>query len=112
VAWASTTLNLANALQYLPSAVPQQHLTEAVDLYEQVLQQRDATRDPVGSARVLANQGNALAHLGAFVDAHDRLGRARQLFAAANDVDGVAHVDQLLAGVDRAEHAAPAVQGG
>ncbi len=112
VAWASTTLNLANALQYLPSAVPEQHLTEAVDLYEQVLQHRDATRDPVGSARVLANQGNALAHLGAFVDAHDRLGRARRLFVTANDTDGVAHVDELLAGVLHAERAAPAAQGG
>lgn len=95
VAWASATLNLANALQYLPSALPEQHLTEAVDLYEQVLQTRDERTDPIGVARTLANQANALAHLGAFVDAGERLDRAEALFRGVGDDEGLVQVAEI-----------------
>ena len=44
VEWASTQLNLANALQYLPSVHQEQNLDEAVHLYEEVLQDRKSTR--------------------------------------------------------------------
>ncbi|MCG8459885.1 MAG: hypothetical protein MI919_26695, partial [Holophagales bacterium] len=37
-AWASTQLNLANALQYLPSAHPRENLVQAVELYEALLE--------------------------------------------------------------------------
>ena len=99
VAWASTQLNLANALQYLPSVHQEQNLDEAVHLYEEVLSYRDENVDPVGVARVLLNQGNALGHLGAFVDAEERLGRARALFGGAGESEGVAAADGLLAEV-------------
>ena len=103
VEWASTQLNLANALQYLPSVHQADNLDEAVQLYEEVLQHRDPRQDPLGVARVLTNQGNALGHLGAIEDARERLGRARELFAAYGDAEGVSTVDDLLAEVDEAD---------
>jgi len=100
--WASAQVNLANALQYLPSAHQEHNLDEAVQLYEEVLQQRDPQSDPVGYARILSNQGNALGHLGVFDDARARLEQARSLFAQAGDADSAATVDQILAGLDDA----------
>jgi len=99
VAWSSAQLNLANALQYLPSVHQEQNLDEAVHLYEEVLSYRDEFVDPVGAARVLLNQGNALGHLGAFVDADEKLGRARALFERAGESEGVVAADGLLAEV-------------
>ena len=99
VAWASAQLNLANALQYLPSVHQEQNLDEAVHLYEEVLSYRDENVDPVGVARVLLNQGNALGHLGALVDADEKLTRARALFERVGDPEGVAAADGLLAEV-------------
>lgn len=100
--WASTQMNLANALQYLPSVHQEQNLDEAVHLYEQLLGYRDPQRDPLGVARILANQGNALGHLGVFTDARQKLTQARDLFHQCDDDDGVATVDELLANVDQA----------
>jgi tetratricopeptide (TPR) repeat protein len=102
VAWASAQLNLANALQYLPSVHQEQNLDEAVHLYEELLAYRDENVDPVGVARVLLNQGNALGHLGAFVDADEKLTRARTLFERAGEAEGVAAADGLLAEVESA----------
>ena len=106
VAWASTQLNLANALQYLPSVHQEANLDEAVQLYEEVLRYRDPHRDPVGYARILANQGNALGHLGVFSDARARLIQAHELFSANGDQDGVDGVDEVLASLTAAETAA------
>lgn len=106
VGWASTQLNLANALQYLPSAHQERNLDEAVQIYEELLAWRDPKTDPLGVARILANQGNALGHLGAFADGRERLGRARELFLVGGDPDGVAGVDEVLAGLAAAEGAA------
>lgn len=103
VAWASAQLNLANALQYLPSVHQESNLDEAVQLYEEVLQRRHVEDDPLGVARILINQGNALGHLGVFSDARTRLTRARELFQSNGDADGVATAEQLLAEVDAAE---------
>lgn len=100
--WATTQVNLANALQYLPSAHQADNLDEAVHLYEQVLQTRDPNEDPIGYARILSNQGNALGHLGVFADARDRLELARTIFAQEGDLDSVATVDGILAGVAEA----------
>lgn len=83
--WASVTLNLANALQYLPSTHQQENLAEAVDHYEELLALRDPAVDPLGAARVLANQGNALAHLGIVDHAETKLVAARDLFLAGGD---------------------------
>ena len=102
VAWASAQLNLANALQYLPSVHQEQNLDEAVHLYEELLAYRDESVDPVGVARVLLNQGNALGHLGAFVDADEKLTKARALFERAGEAEGVAAADGLLAEVEAA----------
>ena len=108
VAWASTQLNLANALQYLPSVHQESNLDEAVQLYEELLQYRDPQHDPIGYARILANQGNALGHLGVFADARERLQRARELFEAGGDAESVAGVDEILASLDEAERSARA----
>lgn len=98
-AWATTQVNLANALQYLPSAHQEANLDEAVQLYEEVLSYRDEQIDPVGVARILTNQANALGHLGVLDDATERLQRARALFAGAGDEGGTQAVDELLAEV-------------
>ncbi len=83
--WATTQLNLANALQYLPSAHPQENLIQAVHIYDDVLTVRNRATDPLGYARVLLNQSNALAHLGLFSPALDKLTEARKLFAWHNE---------------------------
>ena len=106
VAWASTQLNLANALQYLPSVHQEQNLDESVQLYEEVLQYRDPSVDPLGYARILANQGNALGHLGVFSDARERLTRARAMFEAGGDTEAAASVEEVLASLAQAEAAA------
>lgn len=99
--WASTQINLANALVYMPSTHRADNLVEAVGLYEQVLDHRDAGVDPVGRARLLSNLGNALAHLGVFDDAKARLMEARYLFEVENDLDGVMTVRLILDEISR-----------
>jgi tetratricopeptide (TPR) repeat protein len=106
VAWSSTQLNLANALQYLPSVHQQANLEEAVQLYEEVLMYRDPEKDPLGYARILANQGNALGHLGVFSHARERLTAAREIFVQYDDGDAVAGVDDVLESLTAAEIAA------
>lgn len=108
--WASTRLNLANALVYAPSSHQADNLVEAVELYEEVLAVRDRDTDPAGRARVLANQGNALAHLGMFGPAADKLTEAEALFAEAGDAEAARTVRDLLDGVTR--QAAVAKAGG
>lgn len=78
-AWSSTMLNMANALQYLPTANPEEHLIQAVETYEQLLQVRNKAIDPLGYARLLANQANALAHLGMFQPATEKFTEAHKL---------------------------------
>jgi tetratricopeptide (TPR) repeat protein len=102
-AWVSAQLNLANALQYLPSSHTADNLVEAVELYEQLLDVRDRAADPDGYARLLANQGNALAHLGIHAHAQRKLVEARRLFADVGDADAVSTVDQVLAELDRVQ---------
>jgi hypothetical protein len=95
-------VNLANALQYLPSVHQEANLDEAVQLYEEVLQHRDERTDPIGYARILSNQGNALGHLGVFGEARQRLTRARDLFASNGDDDSAMTVEGILAGLQEA----------
>jgi tetratricopeptide (TPR) repeat protein len=109
-AWASVQVSLANALQYLPSAHQQANLEEAVQIYEEVL----ATVPPgdeVSRARLLANQGNALGHLGVFGDARERLEQAQALFEAVGDGESAAAVGDVLDGLDRAAADARATGG-
>lgn len=94
--WASVTMNLASALQYLPSTHPADNLAEAVDLYEQVLAVRTEPRDPVAHARALLNQGNALAHLGIFKPAVEKLAKAYKLFSWHEAVEEAATAKELL----------------
>ncbi len=102
LAWSSAQLNLANALQYLPSAHIQANLEEATRIYQELLSYRDEAGDPVGVARILLNQANALGHLGAFEDARDRLNRARTLFGRAGDAEGIAAADEIQASIEAA----------
>jgi tetratricopeptide (TPR) repeat protein len=94
--WASTQLNLANSLVYTPSKHHAENLVEAIELYEGVLQARDRDTDPLGRARVLTNQGNALAHLGVFDQAKARLYEARFLFEELGDHESVRTVRGIL----------------
>jgi len=98
--WSSSQMNLANALQYLPSTHQEDNLREAVDLYEEVLGHRSRRADPAGYARVLANQANALAHLGALDDAEARYHEARGLFTGAGDADATSVIDRQLAEIE------------
>lgn len=99
--WSSSQMNLANALQYLPSTHREQNLAEAADMYDAVLERRSRHSDPAGYARVLANQGNALAHLGRFERAIDNYTEARALFTVAGEGDAIAAVDAQLAEIER-----------
>lgn len=94
--WSSTQLNLANALVYMPSLHQAENIAEAVGLYEQILQVRDRESDPQGRARVLANQGNALAHLGIFDDAKSKLHEARSIFEEFDEREAVMAVRSVL----------------
>jgi tetratricopeptide (TPR) repeat protein len=94
--WSSTQLNLANALVYMPSQHQAENIAEAVDLYEDVLAHRNRQTDPHGRARVLANQGNALAHLGLFDDAKIRLHEARAIFEEFDEDEAVRTVRGVL----------------
>lgn len=99
--WASVQLNLANSLVYTPSSHQGDNLIEAVELYEGVLQARDRNADPLGRARVLANQGNVLAHLGDFDQAKAKLYEARFLFEELDDHDSVRTVRGVLDEISR-----------
>lgn len=101
--WSSTQLNLANALVYLPSKHQADNIAEAVGLYEGVLQHRDRDSDPQGRARVLANQGNALAHLGVFADAKAKLHESRALFEEFDEDEAVRSVRSVLDEIAREE---------
>lgn len=99
--WASVQLNLANSLVYTPSSHQGENLLEAVELYEAVLAARDRHADPLGRARVLANQGNVLAHLGDFDQAKAKLYEARFLFEELDDHDSVRTVRGVLDEISR-----------
>jgi tetratricopeptide (TPR) repeat protein len=99
--WASVQLNLANSLVYTPSKHQADNLVEAVELYEAVLDARDRATDPLGRARVLANQGNVLAYLGMFEQAKAKLYEARSLFEELADEDSVRAVRGVLDEVAR-----------
>lgn len=97
--WARVTMNLANTLQYLPSAHPAENLAEAVELYEEVLAVRTEARDPVAHARVLLNQANALAHLGIFKPAIEKLATSLKLLSWHESVEEAATAKDLLDGI-------------
>lgn len=98
--WTSAQVNLANALQYLPSSHPVENLGKAVAIYETVLAARERDVDPVGYARVLANQANALAHLGGLTVALAKFREARGLASRAGAGD---LVDSIGVEIDRLE---------
>lgn len=101
--WASTQMNLANALQYLPSVHQEANLDEAVQLYEELLQHRSEEDDPLGVARILTNQANALGHLGVFSDARERIDRARAIFERYGDAEGLGVIEEITASMDAAQ---------
>lgn len=104
-AWSAATLNLANALVYTPSTHQADNLVEAVELYEEVLVSGVRDRDPLGRARLMSNQGNVLAHLGAFGQARVKLVEARSVFEEHLDYDGATTVRSLLDELARSEAA-------
>ena len=92
--WQAATMNLANALQHLPSAHIDANITESVRLYEQLLEHRPEAGPE--RARVLANLGNALAHLGRLKDAKTRLAEARAIFADLGEINALQGIDEVL----------------
>lgn len=106
--WASTQLNLANALQYAPTSHPEENLQEAVNLYEEILNVRRPTENPVGYARILANQGNALAHLGIFDHAIPKLTEARNVFNQIGETDSAQSITEVLNEIEANKSAATA----
>ncbi|MEM8748623.1 MAG: hypothetical protein AAGF91_18115, partial [Actinomycetota bacterium] len=98
--WSSSKMNLANALQYLPSTHRGDNLAEAVEMYDDVLAQRSKISDPAGYGRVLANQANALAHLGRLDDATEKYEEAKRLFGSVGDTEVIAVIDAQLAEVE------------
>ena len=94
--WSSAQLNLANALQHLPTSHPEDNLIEAVELYEDLLSVRSRADDPIGFARLLANQGNALAHLGIFQHAETKLNEALNLFSMYGQNEEASVIADLL----------------
>ncbi len=102
--WATTTMNLATALQEAPTSHPAENLAEAIALYDDVLDVRRVERDPIAIARVQANAGNALVHLGEFVRAIPRLEEAAQLFEGEGDAAAAAAVRALLHEAMRRSH--------
>jgi tetratricopeptide (TPR) repeat protein len=94
--WQSAQLNLANALQYLPSKHIEENLTEAVKLYEEILEVRKRSENPIGYARLLSNQGNALAHLGIFEHALPKLNEARDLFKKNGEMESAQSIEDVL----------------
>ncbi len=106
--WSTATLNLANALIYTPSTHQGDNLVEAVELYEEVLSSGVRNNDPLGRARLLANQGNALAHLGIFGEARAKLVEARFLFEEHLDHDSALAVRSVLDEIAKSEVHDPA----
>ncbi len=98
--WSSAQLNLANALVYLPSSHPQENLEQAVELYEELMEIRSQARDPLGYARLLASQANALAHLGIFQPALEKLNEAHKLFHWHGEPEMAASVLELTAEIN------------
>ena len=83
-------------VQGVPSTHQADNLVEAVELYDEVLASGVRDHHPLGKARLLANQGNALAHLGAFEPAQAALVEARYLFESEGDHDSVLAVRGVL----------------
>ncbi len=104
--WESAQLNLANALQYLPSKHIEENLMEAVRLYEEILEVRKRSQNPIGYARLLSNQGNALAHLGIFEHALPKLNEAKDLFQKNGEIESANSVADVLTEIEttRAEN--------
>ncbi len=104
--WTSSKMNLANALQYLPSTHREHNLAEAVEMYDDVLTHRSKASDPAGYGRVLANQANALAHLGSFDDAIAKYEEAKGLFAIAREPEVLEVIDAQLAEITATQESA------
>lgn len=98
--WEAATLNLANALQHLPSSHVKDNLAEAVSHYETLLGRR--TNPDEGRARTLANLGNALAHLGDLKRARVHLQEAKALFEELGNADAALGVGGILGEVEDA----------
>ncbi|HID65553.1 MAG TPA: tetratricopeptide repeat protein [Aquificaceae bacterium] len=103
--WASATLNYANALVYLPTSNPTKNLIRALELYKEVLAYREKTGNMEGYARVLANMGNVLAHLGHLKEAKKKLKKAREIFISLKLFEEAAGVDEILKEIQSMEAA-------
>ncbi|WP_298210811.1 hypothetical protein [Ferrimicrobium sp.] len=108
--WYAGRLNLANALVYAPSAHVEANLVEAITIYSSLVGEVDSGQDPLGYARLMFNWGNALAHLGDFVEARSRLHEARRIFEEFECYDEVREVRGILDSVER-HHARGVVDG-
>ncbi len=80
----------------MPTSHPEENLAQAVDLYEELITDHKKAFDPVGYGRLLSNQANALAHLGIFSPALEKLQEARKLFEWHNEPELAAGALELV----------------
>ncbi len=94
--WFATTLNMANALQHLPSSNPAKNLVKAIELYNELLSDEHIKDEPIRYAKVLANYGSALSHLGILAKGKTALEKAKEIFRRFNLIEEVQIIDEVL----------------
>ncbi len=90
--WSSATLNLANALQHVPSTHNKDNLIEAVSLYQEILAVRRQEDDALAFARVHAN----------FAQARQSLEAARAIFEEKGEGDSAEAVLTIMREMEEA----------
>ncbi len=98
--WASTSLNYANALIYLPTYNPAKNINKAIEIYKEVLEYRRKKGPKESLARVLANLGNALAHIGKFEEAQKYLKEAKSIFLSCKMEEEVRAIEEILSEIE------------
>ena len=96
--WSSSQMNLANALQYLPSKHREENLQESVELYEEVLAFRSPRSDPLGYGTGAGQPGERVWPTSPCSSTRSAKYReARELFERAGDADAIEVIDRQLA---------------
>ncbi len=94
--WVAATINMANALQHLPSSNPAKNLVKAIELYDEILTDGRIKDDPIKLAKVLANYGSALAHLGLLAKGKTYLEKSKDIFKQFGFHEEVEIIDEVL----------------
>jgi len=98
--WMAATINMANALQHLPSSNPAKNLVKAIELYDEILTDGRIKNDPIKLAKVLANYGSALSHLGLLAKGKTYLEKSRDIFQQFGLSEEVSIINEVLEEID------------